>query len=426
MRKGSLSIAIVAMLFASCGRPTSQGQVVGDYNRNSSYKPPTPLGMVWVPPGYLRTGYSDQDIQNSLDAEVRNVQMSGFYMDATEVTNAEYRQFTNWIRDSIAHTQLQHFRDNEDGSQQIDWDQRIDWRSQDIQDQLMNLYIPADQSGWGKREMDNSKLVYNFSYFDYEAAVQNPGQPRSNFVVKRTINAYPDTAVWMRQFNYSNNEPIAMQYNWTPAFNEYPVVGVNWFQANAFSFWRTNLWRADRESRRLFFEGDFSLPTELQWEWAARGGRDISPYPWGGPYIANQKGCYLANFKPGRGDYAADGGLYTTRADAYWANDYGLYNMSGNVAEWTSSSYNVSAYDRNFLADMNPDINVRINEGDPAWLRRKVVKGGSWRDPAPFLQIQNRDFEFADTAKAYIGFRNVYTRLNESIGIVEPSKGTRR
>ena len=421
MKKLSLSIAAVAMLFASCGTPGPQGQVVGANNTISNYKPPTPVGMVWVPAGYLRTGYSDQDVMNSLDAEVRNVQMQGFYMDATEVTNAEYRQFVNWVRDSTAHYQLGDFIDTEDGSQLIDWNKKINYKDADVQDQLMNYYIAADQSGWGKKEFDNTKLVYNYTYFDYEESAKNPNQPRTNFVVKQSVKAYPDTTVWLRQFAYSNNEPIALQYNWSPTFNDYPVVGVNWIQANAFANWRTKLWQSDREKRKLYFEGSFSLPTEFQWEWAARGGRQLSPYPWGGPYLANQKGCYLANFKPSRGDYAADGGIYTTRADSYWPNDYGLYNMSGNVAEWTSTSYFANSYDRNLVSDMNPDVKYKIKENDPQWMRRKVVKGGSWRDAAPFLQIQNRDYEFADTAKAYIGFRQVYTRVSESLGIGSPA-----
>src|SRR5690606_3994142 len=271
------------------------------------------------------------------------------------------------------------------------------------------------QSGSGKRELNTSALVYSYSYYDYETAIQHPDQPASSFMVSKTINVYPDTLVWARQFNYSNNDPMSKQYNWFPAFNDYPVVGVNWHQANAFCNWRTNLWKTARESRDLYFEGQFRLPNEIEWEWAARGGRDLAPYPWGGPYALNNKGCYLANFKPNRGDYSADGGLYTVKADAYWANDYGLFNMSGNVAEWTATAYKVSAYNTNFLSDLNPDLQQRIEEDAPVWQTLKTVKGGSWRDSYKYLNISNRDYEYADTAKAYIGFRCIYAQLYPSL-----------
>ncbi len=424
MKQFSLGIATVAMAMfaASCGQPTSQGQVVGDYSNRLNYKPPAPVGMVFIPSGVLKSGYSDQDIRNSLDAPVRTFNIMGFYMDATEITNAEYRQFTSWVRDSIAHVTLGDYKDNDDGTQQIDWAARIKWNDADVQDQLMGMYLDASQSPTGKKEIDASKLVYHMKYYDYEANAQNPTQPKSSFIIDRPIQAYPDTLVWMRQFAYSNNEPMARQYNWFPSFNEYPVVGVNYFQALAFCDWRTNLWRADREKRKLYFEGAFTLPSETEWEWAARGGRQLSPYPWGGPYTLNQKGCYLANFKPDRGDYSADGGLYTVRANAYWPNDYGLYNMSGNVAEWTRSTYFADAYNTNVLSDINPDIGGRIGENDPAWQRRKVVKGGSWRDPAPFLNVSNRDYEYADTAKAYIGFRCMIDQAYPAL-LNEPNKG---
>ncbi len=411
MKQRSLSIAVAAMaMFAvSCGKSGPQGQLVGDYSNSMNYRAPVPIGMVAIPSGVMTAGAGDQDIQNALDASIRNFNVSGFYMDATEISNAEYRQFTNWVRDSIAHTMLGDYSDNDDGTQQLDWSKRINWKDQDVQDQLMGMYIPAEQSGWGAKELDNTKLTYKYTYFDFEMAAQNPEQPRSNFVVNNTINAYPDTLVWMRQFAYSNNEPIARQYFWFQAFDEYPVVGVNWYQANAFCHWRTQLWKSYRTKNKMYFESQFRLPTELEWEWAARGGRQLSPYPWGGPYTMNKKGCYLANFKPERGDYSADGGLYTVRVNAYWPNDYGLYNMSGNVAEWTSSSYFGSSYDA--VADLNPDIQYRIKENDPQWMRRKSVRGGSWRDPAYFLNVNVRDYEFADTAKAYIGFRTVYQEI---------------
>jgi gliding motility-associated lipoprotein GldK len=331
-------------------------------------------------------------------------------MDATEISNMEYRQYTSYVRDSIAHTQLGDMVDNADGSQSVDMRKKINWRDPDLQDQLSNMFIPAEQSGWGRKELDNSKLIYHYEVYDYAENVKNPSQPRTNFIKKHDIAVYPDTTVWMRMFTYSYNEPIALQYNWFPAFNSYPVVGVNWQQANAFCDWRTRTWRSAREKSKLFFEGKFMLPSEAEWEWAARGGRSESPYPWGGPYIVNKKGCYLANFKPQRGNYSADGGLYTVAVGRYWPNDYGLYDMSGNVAEWTSSSYFGNAY--NAVADLNPDINYKINDSDPQWMRRKVIRGGSWRDVAYYLQTGSRDYEYADTAKAYVGFRCMYQEIH--------------
>ena len=110
-----------------------------------------------------------------------------------------------------------------------------------------------------------------------------------------------------------------------------------------------------------------------------------------------------------RGNYAADGGLYTVAVDRYYPNDYGLYNMAGNVSEWTSSTYFANAYQ--VVADVNPEINYKIRESDPQWMRRKVVRGGSWRDVAYYLQNGTRDWEFADTSKAYIGFRCTYQQI---------------
>jgi formylglycine-generating enzyme len=410
MKKTSLKVSAVALLAlaASCGQPVSNGQLVGDQTR-MSYRAPQPIGMVYVPSGTFKLGASDEDITGRNDATIHTVQMTGFYMDATEISNQEYRQYTNWVRDSIANTILGNFKDNADGTQRLDMSKRINWKDPELQDQLSAMYVPAEQSGWGKKLIDASKLMYHYTAFDYAAAVAHPNDPQIKYVYNFNTPAYPDTTVWIKQFSYAFNEPIAWQYFWFQGFNKYPVVGINWKQCNAFCDWRTHIWVSTREGQRMYTESRFRLPTEQEWEYAARGGRNEAPYPWGGPYIINKKGCYLANFKPQRGNYAADGGLYTVPVDWYAANDYGLKNMAGNVSEWTISEFAGGAY--NQMADINPSVTYNTQKGDNVWMTRKVVRGGSWRDVAYYLQVSTRDFEYEDTAKAYIGFRCVYTEV---------------
>jgi gliding motility-associated lipoprotein GldK len=137
-------------------------------------------------------------------------------------------------------------------------------------------------------------------------------------------------------------------------------------------------------------------------------------YGWGGPYVRNSKGCLVANFKPGRGSYGEDGGMQTVNVTSYFPNDFGLYNMSGNVAEWTSTAYDESA--NVFFYDLNPNYSYEAKSEDPEVLKRKVIKGGSWKDIGYFLQNGTRTYEYQDTAKSYVGFRCVMSYMGRSIG----------
>ncbi len=368
-----------------------------------------PVGMVYVPQGTFHMGPSDEDINYAFTARNKSVSISGFWMDATEITNNQYRQFTNWVRDSIGAKLMGFVKQGADGNEYVDWKKTKDikWGDKATIEKIDAIIVTPDNRIFGKKELDAKKIVYQSETFDYKAAAQNRDVtiPRSAFIVKQQIPVYPDSLCWVRDFAYSYNEPMAKKYFNHPAFGNYPVVGVSWKQANAFCEWRTHYFNSFLESKKRNPESDFRLPTEAQWEYAARGGRSQAQYPWGGPYLRNKKGCLLANFKPGRGNYPEDGGFYTVRADAYWPNDFGLYNMAGNVAEWTSSLYYEGGY--NFQHDMNPDIRWNAKDSDPPRMKRKVLRGGSWKDVGFFLQTSTRSYEYQDTAKSYIGFRSV-------------------
>jgi sulfatase modifying factor 1 len=244
---------------------------------------------------------------------------------------------------------------------------------------------------------------------------------RSRFIIKERINIYPDTLCWVRDFTYANHTPMAQNYFWNTAYDNYPVVGVTWPQAKAFSVWRTQIFHSWLQSNGDLFVNDFRLPTESEWERAARGDLDMAEYPWGGPYIRNNSGCFLANFKPMRGRYFEDGGFYTVKVYSYNPNGFGLYCMAGNVAEWCSTAFDPSAYE--FETDMASDYEYDAKDGDHPAKKRKVLRGGSWKDIGFYLMNSTRTFEYQDTAKSYIGFRNTMTHLGRGGKSIEQENG---
>lgn len=406
-------IAVIAVLLASCKSSGTDGQLIGAQDRPKWDNNLLPYGMIYVPSGVFHAGPSDQDVNYAFNTKMMQMSIVGFYMDETEITNNEYRQFVEYVRDSIAHQMLggDHLKEGENGKQAINWDMPIDmdWQTgTSVTEEGSQLepmfYSEADRIN-GVKEVDPRKLMYEYTWFKWKEAAQreNMNKPRSQFMEKKKISIYPDEMVWIRDFSYSYNEPMTRTYFTHPAYDDYPVVGVTWDQCNAFCAWRTIMWNNFRLSKKEAPLDQFRLPTEYEWEYAARGGRNLSPYPWGGPYIRNTKGCLLANFKPGRGNYPEDGGFYTVNAKSYWPNDYGLYNMAGNVAEWTSTAYEDDAVA--FIHDKQPDFRYDAKADEPNVMKRKVIRGGSWKDIAYFLQCGTKSYEYQDSAKSYIGFR---------------------
>jgi len=300
----------------------------------------------------------------------------------------------------------------------VDWNRalKINTNSKAVIEKLNELLLSPDNRIKGKIEIDPTKLIYRYSYVDLKAAAKaSKGleQPLSNFLVSQTEAIYPDSLVWMRDFSYSYNEPFTRLYFSHPSYNEYPVVGVTWKQAVAFCHWRTNnsnfyLDKGNKRDEKI--DGIYRLPTEAEWEYAARGNsKTNNMYPWGSPYTRTKEGRLLANFKPGRGDYfggdAKNDNIYTTKVQSFPENGFKLYDMAGNVAEWTSSVYYEGGY--NFMGDFSPDLQYNAKEEDPNSMKRKVVRGGSWKDIAYNIQVSTRNYEYQDTAKSYIGFRCV-------------------
>jgi gliding motility-associated lipoprotein GldK len=448
--KKLVAFTIILSSFIRCSKG-DRGEVVGV--KGKKWHPEKPYGMTLIPGGAFIMGKSDDDLANIQDAPTKTVTVRSFYMDETEITNSEYRQFVEWVKDSTIRMKLavladevgqkpaEGGRSGKDGGSIGDYafadanveemsaydkymyenyysigtddDQyagrKINNKIKLIKDPqkypdeyyvevMDSMYLPESESYNGLKTMDMSKLKFKFREADWNEAVKKKGR-KGLYENTKPVEIYPDTTAWIKDFAYSYNEPMHNDYFWHQAYGEYPVVGVSWNQAKAFCAWRTmykNSYVKKQKGRDQV--NSFRLPTEAEWEYAARGGIESAKFPWGGPYAKNDRGCFMANFKPNRGDYAADGALYTVEAKSYEPNDFNLYNMAGNVSEWTESAYSASSYE--FVSTMNPNVADRKNQ-------RKVVRGGSWKDVGYFLQVATRDYEYADSARSYIGFRTV-------------------
>jgi gliding motility-associated lipoprotein GldK len=458
-----LSSILILTLLVGCGN-SDKGQLVGVEGKQWYHE--KPFGMVKIEGGSFAMGKSDYDIAGLKNAPVKTVTVTSFYMDETEITNSEYRMFTERVKDSVIRQKLAEeaelagggnnasanqgggrnsrsiqdyaFKDlNQKGKRNrgnnqnqnqltpyqeysrhydpldraLNWDVEIIWKPSEFPDDsyvyvMDEFYLDKENSYNGERMLDVSKFEYSYKTVDLDKAARKD-EKLSNFITEERVPVYPDTTVWIKDYNYSYNEPMHNNYFYHTAFDNYPVVGISWKQAKAFADWRTQYLNAYNKEANKSKAPTFRLPSEAEWEYAARGGLESAAFPWGGPFTKDDRACYLANFKPLRGDYAADEALYTVEADAYEPNDYGLYNMAGNVSEWVNTSYEPAAYE--YMSSMNPNVNDKDN-------MRKVIRGGSWKDVSFYLRVSTRDYEYADSARSYIGVRLVQDYLGSQVG----------
>jgi formylglycine-generating enzyme required for sulfatase activity len=123
------------------------------------------------------------------------------------------------------------------------------------------------------------------------------------------------------------------------------------------------------------------------------------------PVDMDENGSLLVNFKQEEGDYTEDGANFTLPVMSYAPNEFGVYNMIGNVAEWVLDAYSPSAFA--FVSDVNPVLLYDAEPRDGDAMRRKVVRGGSFVSNAKALSPFTRDFELQENVHCYIGFRCV-------------------
>src|ERR1700712_2501344 len=203
------ALATLAVGLSGCSKNgKSKGMVDNGQLMGASYgnirSMGKPYGMVYVPPGTFHMGPSDEDVNFNFTARNKQVSINGFWMDATEITNNEYRQFVWWVRDSLAAKELQ-FGKETDGGFAVDWKkaQTIKYSDKSVLEKISKLTLTPDNRLYGRNEIDPEKLLFRVESFNLKEAakLENKGKPRSSFVIKYDEKIYPDTLVWMRDFS---------------------------------------------------------------------------------------------------------------------------------------------------------------------------------------------------------------------------------
>ena len=468
-----MTAVLTACMSGGGASMASGGEVTGASGR--PFTEPTPYGMTLIKRGHLKMGIDKQDSLWGKQTPIKDISVEGFWMDETEITNSQYRQFVNYVRDSIIRERLADPAYGGDETYKIEEDKNgdpvkphLNWKkplprkpNEDELKAIESVYVVHPITG--EKMLDASQMNYRYEIYDYtQAALRknrlNPEERNLNTditvdpnqqvwiskdtayiddegkIVRQTINRplsgpwdflntyivniYPDTTCWVNDFQNAENENYMRLYFSNPAYNDYPVVGVTWEQANAFCAWRTEYLLKGLGAAARFVQR-YRLPTEAEWEYAARG-KNQNEFPWENADVASGKGCFFANFKPDKGNYTKDGNLITSKTGIYTANSNGLYDMAGNVAEWTSTIYTEAGVES--MNDINPQLQYNAAKEDPYRLKTKVVKGGSWKDPESFIRSAWRTYEYQNQPRSYIGFRCVRSLANTTSDKMKKNK----
>jgi sulfatase modifying factor 1 len=480
------------------------------YNHATLNAPP---GMVYIRGGSTTLRYN----QSSTDTNsLKRVSLTAFFIDKTEITNQQYRLFTEWVIDSIAIVNylkddkyfLQKTKDGGKSSESssapaptapdapastsdttggvatvpatpatpdsssssfsmLNSDstrKRIDWsrvnhkkifESKDA-DTRSKIAPLLDENGNVRRD------AFQFKFSFLKTMNNATAKEKTRKYVTETVSIYPDEKVWSEDMTNSQTELLVENYFKVSPYDDYPVVGVNWKQARAFCYWRsiTASSYVNMPEFMKYYRLTYTLPSEAQWVYAASGYYDMiasnedttggadstvkstsdtTVTPHDSAYVAavekavkekemmkgnsdvveapvvkaptdstpihrDDKGM-LSNFKQDEGDYWEDGAALTLPVMAYAPNEFGLYNMEGNVSEWMLDAYSPSTF--SFVSDLNPVLLYDADSSDAEAMHRKVVRGGSFVSNAKSLSPYYRDLELDNVAHCYIGFRCV-------------------
>ncbi|TCL68676.1 gliding motility-associated lipoprotein GldJ [Mariniflexile fucanivorans] len=320
----------------------------GGFQYNTDFKEQeTSPGLVFVEGGTFTKGRVQDDVMHDWNNTPNQQHVQSFYMDETEVTNAMYMEYLDWIK-RVYPPSDENFRAIYHGAlpDTLVWRNRLGYNEVMTENYLRHpgygeypvvgvSWIQAVEFANWRSDRVNEYNLEQAGYLKRDAKIVDVG-PESTFSTDTYINAPTLT--------YGGNEEVI---NPDKGNKRYVRTDADGNESNIYATKETGI-----------ITPKYRLPTETEWEYAALGLSEIrsynlyrgrKKYPWDGQYTRDgsrkKRGDQLANFKQGKGDYGGiagwsdDGADITNAVKSYAPNDFGLYDMAGNVAEWVADVY---------------------------------------------------------------------------------------